>query len=387
MTSEEVAFPAEVFEQRLSLLREAMAERALDGCLITVPENVFYLCGLSHQGFFAYHGLIVPREGEMALIARAMERVTVEALVKNARFAGYADGDDPAQVTSEALRGMGLAGGRLGVEKGGLFLPPRIMEGIAVCLPEAALVDVSGVVDGLRQVKTGQELAYTRQAAAVADAMMAAALATAGPGVNEREVAAAVHEAMITAGGTYPGFGPFIRSTPTLGQEHRTWQDRVLQRGDVLFVELAGCVRRYHAAMGRLITIGEAPPGTKAMEAVCLEAFARIMGAIRPGALARDVYGAWQERVDAAGLAHYRRHHCGYMIGIGFPPSWVGGSTVVGLRHDSDLALREGMVFHLMSWLMETGREGDYFVSDTAVVTADGCKRLTTTPQTLHVAE
>jgi len=145
-------------------------------------------------------------------------------------------------------------------------------------------------------------------------------------------------------------------------------------------------VRRYHAAMGRLIYIGEAPPGTEEMEQVCLEAFACITDAIRPGVLARDVYEAWQERVDAAGLAHYRRHHCGYMIGIGFPPSWVGGSAVVGLRHDSDLELQEGMVFHLMSWLMDTGRDGDYFVSDTGLVTAGGCSRLTTTPQHLHVA-
>ncbi|MDX1688972.1 MAG: Xaa-Pro peptidase family protein [Candidatus Promineifilaceae bacterium] len=383
--SESLYFPPEEFEQRLGRLQTAMAERALDGCLISGPENVFYLCGLSHQGFFAYHALIVTREGEMALIARAMERVTVEALVSSARFIGYADGDDPVRVTVEALRELELGTGRLGVEKGNLFLPPRITEGIAFCLPQIELVDVTGLVDGFRQAKSARELAYTRQAAAVTDAMMAAALETAGPGVNEREVAAAVHEAMILAGGTYPGFGPFVRSTPTLGQEHRTWQDRALQPGDALFVEVAGCVRRYHAPMGRLIYIGEAPPGTGEMEKVCLEAFACITNAIRPGALARDVYGAWQARVDAAGLAHYRRHHCGYLVGIGFPPSWVGGSTVVGLRHDSDLELREGMVFHLMSWLMGTGRNGDYFVSDAAVVTADGCTRLTTTPQHLHV--
>jgi Xaa-Pro dipeptidase len=88
--------------------------------------------------------------------------------------------------------------------------------------------------------------------------------------------------------------------------------------------------------------------------------------------------------VDAAGLAHYRRHHCGYLIGLGFPPSWVGGAMVVGLRYDSDLRLQEGMTFHLMSWLMGAGR-GDYFVSDTVLVTAQGCERLTTVPQTLRI--
>ena len=38
----------------------------------------------------------------------------------------------------------------------------------------------------------------------------------------------------------------------------------------------------------------------------------------------------------------YRRHHCGYLVGIGFPPSWTGGNKVTGLRHDSDLEIKEG---------------------------------------------
>ncbi|MFW5943577.1 MAG: M24 family metallopeptidase, partial [Chloroflexota bacterium] len=120
------------------------------------------------------------------------------------------------------------------------------------------------------------------------------------------------------------------------------------------------------------------------MAQLCLQAFQDVICAMRPGALARDVYRAWQERIDAAGLSHYRRHHCGYLIGLGFPPSWVGGGDVVGLRHDSDLQLQAGMTFHVMSWLMDTGR-GDYFVSDTALVTEEGCERLTTTSQQLHI--
>jgi Xaa-Pro dipeptidase len=163
-----------------------------------------------------------------------------------------------------------------------------------------------------------------------------------------------------------------------LDEEHCTWSDRRLEKGDALFVELAGCINRYHAPLGRLIFVTEAPPGTEAMAQVCLQAFANVVETIRPGVKAHEAYRAWQDVVDAAGYAHYRRHHCGYLTGIGFPPSWVGGSTVVGLRHDSALTLQAGMVFHLMSWLMGAGR-GDYFVSDTAVVTNDGCDVVTGT--------
>ena len=105
-----------------------------------------------------------------------------------------------------------------------------------------------------------------------------------------------------------------------------------------------------------------------------------MLYALRPGALARDVYAAWQRVVDGAGLAQYRRHHCGYAVGIGVPPSWTGGNTVVVLRADSAMEIRTGMSFHVLSWLMGTGR-GDFFVSDMVLLTGDGPEVLTRTPR------
>ncbi|MCB0180932.1 MAG: aminopeptidase P family protein [Anaerolineae bacterium] len=378
-------FPNEEYHARLHTIRQRMAERDLDGCLVSAPENIYYLIGLDHHGYFAYHLLIVPREGRLTLITRAMEQITIANQVGDrADFVGFADSDDPAAVTVRVLRQAGLASARLGVEKKSAALPPFIIEGIAAGLPQATLADASGLIDAVRQVKSPREQAYVRRAAAVSDAMMQAAINAAGVGVSERDIAAEVQRAMVLTGGEVPGFSPFIRSTPRLGEEHTTWTDRRLEAGDALFIELSGCVRRYHAPMGRLIYIRRAPPATLAIERVCLEAFHSTVQAIRPGATASQVYRAWQDAVDRAGLAHYRRHHCGYLVGLGFPPSWVGGSMVTGLRHDSSLVLQTGMTFHLLSWLMGTGR-GDYFVSNPALLTESGCDVLTTTPQHLTI--
>jgi hypothetical protein len=40
------------------------------------------------------------------------------------------------------------------------------------------------------------------------------------------------------------------------------------------------------------------------------------------------VYAAWQRVVaDGAVSSQPLRHHCGYLVGIGFPPSWGGGGA------------------------------------------------------------
>jgi len=107
---------------------------------------------------------------------------------------------------------------------------------------------------------------------------------------------------------------------------------------------------------------------------------------MKPGVLSGDVYNAWHEIVAAAGMPDYHRHHCGYMVGIAFPPSWVGGSMVVGLAPNSKIELKVGMVFHLHSWFTDTGGKGDYLVTNCAMITENGCEILTTeTPTHLQI--
>ena len=107
----------EELDARLAAARTAMAARDLDGLVLAVPENIYYLTGLDHWGFFACHILIIPRDGTPALVARAMERITVENQVKNARFYGHGDDDEPADSVARALTDLGLIDGRLGMEK------------------------------------------------------------------------------------------------------------------------------------------------------------------------------------------------------------------------------------------------------------------------------
>lgn len=371
-------FPPQEYEARLSAVRAGMARRDVEIALISAPENIFYLTGLDHWGYFAPHLLIVPAEGELVLITRAMEKVTIANQVKNARFEGHSDSETVADV---AIRELGRTRSRaaIGLEAWSSGLPHGLADKMRSATSNLRFVDISGLVDGIRLIKSPAEQALMRAAARVTDAAAAAAIETLSSGATEREIAAACSKAMIEAGGAYPGFGPFIRSTARLGEEHTTWVDTRLAAGDALFLELSGCVARYHAPLGRLIHVGHAPDNAHAMAELSRKSFDAVLSGLKDGARACDVYAAWQAIIDEAGLSHYRRHHCGYAVGIGVPPSWTGGNSVTGLRHDSGLVIRGGMTFHILSWLMDTGR-GDFFISNTVLVGENGPEVLTVTP-------
>jgi Xaa-Pro dipeptidase len=378
-------FPREELDTRLASVRQCLARENLDGIVISVPENIYYLTSLDHWGFFACHLLIVSRDGDMILICRAMERVTVENQVTNARFFGHTDLEDPADYALKAISELGLKGGRIGLEKRSLFLTARIAEGIQEKVSDAEWHDASGLVDSLRLVKSPLEMEYTRKAALAADAGTLAAIEAIHDGASDYEVAAECSHAMIVAGSEYPGMGPFIRPTTRLGEEHTTWRGEVFSKGDAVFLELAGAYRKYQAPMGRLVYVGSAPDGAEKSARMAVNGMKAICDAIRPGAKAGDAYAAWRDIARSSGLADYERHHCGYLVSIGFPPSWTGGSMVTALAPDSEFELKVGMTFHAHSWFTNTDCV-DYFISNTVLLTEKGAEVLTSnTPEDLQI--
>ena len=380
-----LAFPAAELDARRTRLTEELERRSLDGLVVSVPENIYYLTGLDHWGFFACHVLLVPIAGPMILVARAIERITFENQVSNAEFIGYGDAADPAEAVIAGLKQLHLSPARVGLEKNSLFLTLRIAESLQAGTPEVEWIDASGILDLIRRVQSPLEQEYTRKAAVAADAGTLAAIGAVRDGVSDYVLAAECQRAMTLAGSEYPGFGPFIRPTRRLGEEHTTWRGDVFHRGDAVFLEIGAAYRKYQAPMGRLVFVGTVPELAGEAAELSIRGMDAIRHAVTPGATANDVYQAWQAVADEAGLGHYRRHHCGYLVGIGFPPSWTGGSMVTSLRPGGTLELKPGMAFHLHSWFTNTGR-GDYFISNTALLTDQGCEILTSgTPQELQV--
>lgn len=381
----EPVFPTEELDRRLAAVRAGMARSDLDGLILSAPENIYYLTGLDHWGFFACHLLLVPREGELVLICREMERITVGNQVRNARFQGHADHEDIVDHAVTALHDLGLGAARLGLEKRSLFITPRIAEGLQHKAAAADWRDASGLVDAVRLVKSPLEMAYTKKAAAAADAGTLAAIEAIRDGASDYEISAECHRAMILAGSEYPGFGPFIRPTSRLGEEHTTWRGDVFRNGDAVFLEIAGAYRKYQAPMGRLAYVGAAPSGAERSAELAIDAMKAICAALRPGAKAGEAYAAWRDVARGAGLIGYERHHCGYLVGIGFPPSWTGGSMVTALAPGSELELQIGMTFHAHSWFTDTDCV-DYFISNTVQLGENGAEVLTAqTPETLII--
>ncbi len=378
----EAAFPRAEFEARLTRLRTAMEESRLDAALFTGPENIFYLTGQQTPGYYTFQCLLVPLDAEPLLLLRELERTNFLRNTFLARFETYGDGARPANLVTDALQRLNLAGKPVAIEKSGWFLPIAFFEELRRALPR--IEDASGLVERLRRVKSPAEVTALEQSARHADAGIAAGLAAIRAGATENDLVAEMMRAAIGAGAEYMGMEPLVSSGPRSGVPHATWRRRHLESGDCIFLEMSGCHNRYHAGLMRTGWLGEPPPLAHRLESVVQEALEAALAAARPGVACAAVHRAAQRVIDDAGMTERYRKRTGYSLGISFAPDW-GEWQVLSLFDGIEVPLEPGMCFHLPTALREYGAF-TVGLSESIVITETGCRILGSLPRRITVA-
>lgn len=370
-------FPVAEYQNRLAKVREGLKARGIDACLISIPENIYYLTGFTSTGYYMYQTLILPAEGDPMFVTYLEEKINVIRRSWMDRYMTYSVIEDPIEVTFRAVREMGLEDKVLAIEESGFFFPIRTYKQLVAQLPRARWVDGSGVVEQARLVKSDAEIGYIRQGAKAAMEGMKAAIAAIERGKTENDLAAEIYGATLRHGSEYPGSPPYVVSGERSGLPHGTWEGRVLRDGDIIFLEHSGCIKRYSAAMMRTCFLGNPPDVVKRTADIILEGIQKAIDTIRPGVTSGEVDAACRETILGAGFNDYT-HETGYSIGVCYPPGW-NESHIMNLHPGDETVLVPNMVFHLVPSLIIPEMNGHVGFSDTVVVTETGREVLTTT--------
>lgn len=138
-------FTDDELRRRVAATRAEMESRELDLVMLSAPEQVFYLTGLDHWGYFAPHLLLVPREGDLTLVTRQMEHVAIRNQVRNATFIGHLDSETAVDIVARHLTGK-TADKTVGLEMGSAGLSYAMGEALQQRVDVARWVDRKSVV-------------------------------------------------------------------------------------------------------------------------------------------------------------------------------------------------------------------------------------------------
>lgn len=370
---DDMTFPFEEYERRIAELRARIAQRRLDAVVITDPENIMYLTDYQTTGYSFFQALVVPLEQEPFMITRALEESNVHARTWVEVSRPYPDTGDAIQMLLDALREFRLDDKRIGYERNSYFFPAYQQDFIHTRLTKGKLLDCFGIVEQGRLRKSAVEIALMRKAAHATEAGMVAGLQACRAGATENEIGAAISSAMFMAGGEPPAVMPYVTSGPRTMIGHATWEGRVVQAGEHVFLEVGGCYRRYHTAMMRTVVLGELTDSMYKAQETMKHALDAVHEYFQPGMTVSDADNLVRNIITHNDVGAKLITRSGYSIGIAFPPSWDEG-YIMSLKQGESAVLEEGMTFHIIPWMWGVDGDKTCGISDTIVITSEGCE-------------
>lgn len=351
---------------RVDKLRKRLAEKQIDGILITSPHNRRYV-----TGFTGSAGYVLITDKVATLIADF--RYTEQAKQQAPHFEIVFDPASILQGAAEQVKKQGIK--RLAFEA--KHVTYSLYEALGKLLPGTELVPAADIVESLRGVKDESEIAMIRKAAEIADAAFAHMLGFIRPGLTEREVELELEFHMRRLGASAAAFETIVASGVRSSMPHGLASDKVIEKGDLVTLDFGAYYQGYCSDITRTVAVGEPDPKLKEIYEVVRQAQLQGVTHLKAGMTGIEADALTRDVIKAAGYGEFFGHSTGHGIGLEV-------HELPALSQRGSEVLHSGMVVTVEPGIYIAGL-GGVRIEDDVIITETGCEILTTSPKELII--
>lgn len=356
-------------KSRIRKARELMMKNGVDALLVVKPENVYYFTNY-RSASFGIHSLLftvlIPLDGDIILIVPKLDVEMAEELSFTKSIRTY-DYRDPIKAVVEVLEDLRLTHAHIGLETD--YLIPRWFDVIKKKMPYLKFVDCTKLIDGMRSIKSEEEVKYMRKSCEIVSSGMQVALECVNEGASELDVLAEALYTMIKEGSEQvPTGNTVLTGKRTLFPDLISSPSAKIKRGEPIIIDLGATYHGYISDMCRTVVLGKATQTQEKIYASVLTALRKGVKAVKPGIKATEVGSTAREIIIKAGYANYVLHGMGHGVGLEVhdKPS---------LSRD-DIPLEPGMIFTVEP-AVYIPDIGGFRLEDVVLVKPDGYEVLT----------
>ncbi|HTK35251.1 MAG TPA: Xaa-Pro peptidase family protein [Caulobacteraceae bacterium] len=372
--------------ERLKRAQEAAKFAGLGGILCFNFDNIRYVTG-THLGewgrdkFMRY--ALCPAEGQPFLWdpAAPAKRISSPWIAEHvaAPISIMQGGLPPwmniqgefARQIKKALVHYGIDKQPLGIDVMELpMLRALEAEGIEVVDGQQALLDA-------REIKTPDEIELLKLAASMVDGTYVDIAKAIRPGTRENELVAIANDKLYRLGSERVECVNSV-SGPR-GRPHcHTFSDRIIQPGDMIFLDIMHSYNGYRTCYYRTFVCGE--PNKHQVEAYekASKWISASIDMIKPGVTPDEIAAVWPDASEFGYRDEAEAFLLQYGHGVGLS---LWERPIISKRYKGqNQPLREGMVFALETWCGAADGSGAARIEEEVVVTKDGCEIITNFP-------
>ena len=369
------------YESRLANLRETMAIKGIDACVLTSMHNIGYYSGFLYCAFGRPYALVVTKT----------QVVTISAGIDAAQPWRRGFGDNIVYTDWErdnywrAILSVTGTGKVVGYEMDHLTILQS--EKLSAFLAPAALLDVSLNTMRQRMHKSTAELDLIRQGAVVADVGGYAIRDAIKPGIREIDVAMAGRDAMeIEIARRFPNAEyrdtwVWFQSGINTDGAHNPVTSRQLEHGDILSLNTFPMISGYYTALERTLFVGDVDDESRRIWEANVGAHEYGMSLLKPGVSCAEVTHKINDFFAERDLLQYRTFGYGHSFGV--LSHYYGREAGLELREDIDTVLEPGMVISMEPMLtIPEGQAGagGYREHDILIIDENGAENITGYP-------
>jgi Xaa-Pro aminopeptidase len=346
-------FTPSEFETRVERAQRIMRRNELDAVFVTTPPNVRYFTGFDSQFWESPTRpwfVVVPLSGEpIAVIPEIGAPEMALTWVKDIRaWPAPMPEDDGVSLLKETLDALPRRFERIGAELGremSLRMPVidllRLRDSLG-----SEIVDGSPAIWQMRMVKTDAEIEHIHYICSIASDAYEALPNQISIGENEREAVRKLRIDIARRGADATPFMPAISGPGGVPQIVCGPHDRILEKGDVLFIDTGSTFDGYFCDFDRNYAVGGLSPDVaRVHEALWLATEAGIDAAV-PGATTDDIWRAMNRIIEGAGALGNNVGRLGHGLGLQLtePPSHRPGDGTV-IAENMVLTIEPGMEY------------------------------------------
>ncbi|MFQ6612765.1 MAG: M24 family metallopeptidase [Fidelibacterota bacterium] len=354
-----------IYLKRQTALKTLLAERGLDGMLITNLTNIRYLSGFTGSSATC---IVLPDKQYFISDGRYDQQSKQE--VKG--FQRIIGSESHVEIMSARKQNLIPGGVKLGYE--GDHLTVTRFNELREQFPKVTWENCPGILEDLQSVKDSSEIDAIRTAVEITDAVFEEILPLLKAGVTEKTVAnrLALRYRELGDGEAYT---PIVAGGPNSALPHAVPTDRTFQSGDFIVIDAAAKYAGYHADMTRTPVIGPATDKHREIYELVKGAQQACLDQARAGVACKDLDSAARDFITAGGYGDYFNHGTGHGLGLNIhtQPRLSQLSRQI-LAENNVVTVEPGI--YLPEW-------GGVRIEDDIVVQADGCEILNQTPREL----
>lgn len=330
---------------RIQRLRAALAERELDGALISNAQNRRYLSGFTGSAGYL---LITSDDALIATDFRYYEQSGTQS--PDFRLHKTVAGTPWMKTLFE-----GLGGKKIAFESNDMTVAThnQFKMSLAEIADDArpALAPASGLVEDLRLYKEPGEIEALQKAVDLGDAAFTDVAQRIEPGWTEKQVAWEIEKYIRDHGGDGLSFDTIVAGGPWGAMPHAYPRDRKLEAGEGVVIDMGCDVGGYMSDLTRTIFLGKPDDQFKKIYDIVLTAQLTAEDMVKPGMTGNDCHMIAHNVIDAAGYGETFGHGLGHGIGLEVHESPRVSRT-------SNDVLNDNMVFTIEPGIYVTGWGG-----------------------------